>query len=285
MRGVYYSRKCWRSPSCHADDLTSQSKTTRQPVFSPPGTQSRVATTTRDAATRRSSACTVATSFQFPTVRWALHRPPRGPVVQRDERCAAASATTVGQHFWPFFFGPRLLFLCQENVGTPVTFRHPSPMQAWTVRRARDAGTALRHVSKAADNDEVGHDRTNTTQTKTGPSKQTPPAPAPTKHPPIVALVTRRYRTSYVYCKRTNETVPCTSIRIADDTFDGLKVTLWRGHAGMDIGERRLGTTCRGFANVGTLFLKKWPKTFSNAFPTPPPPLPPLTLSSSSFIS
>ena len=51
-----------------------------------------------------------------------------------------------------------------------------------------------------------------------------------------MALVTRRDRVQHVYCKRTNETVPCVAIRLADDTFDGLRVVLWRAHAAADVG-------------------------------------------------
>jgi hypothetical protein len=65
-----------------------------------------------------------------------------------------------------------------------------------------------------------------------------------------VALVTRRDRVQHVYCKRTNETVPCVAIRLADDTFDGLRVVLWRAHAAADVGAERRERRC---SIVGTL--------------------------------
>jgi hypothetical protein len=50
--------------------------------------------------------------------------------------------------------------------------------------------------------------------------------------------VVARERVAAVYCKRTGETVPRASITLADDTFDGLRVVLWRTHAGADVGAR-----------------------------------------------
>lgn len=58
----------------------------------------------------------------------------------------------------------------------------------------------------------------------------------------VVALVMRRERTVAVYCKGSGETVPCTRLHVADESYEGMRVVLWRTHAGMDVGEgsRRL---------------------------------------------
>jgi hypothetical protein len=110
----------------------------------------------------------------------------------------------------------------------------------WSVRRARDAGEAFRPARKAAWED---HDDDASPASREGRSAErsrraASAAPAP-RLGPIVALVTRRDRVQHVYCKRTNETVPCVAIRLADDTFDGLRVVLWRAHAAADVGAER----------------------------------------------
>ena len=53
----------------------------------------------------------------------------------------------------------------------------------------------------------------------------------------VVALVVKRERTVAVYCKGRGETVPCTRLYVADDTYEGMRVVLWRTHAGIDVGE------------------------------------------------
>ena len=53
----------------------------------------------------------------------------------------------------------------------------------------------------------------------------------------VVALVVKRERTVAVYCKGSGETVPCTRLYVADDTYEGMRVVLWRTHAGIDVGE------------------------------------------------
>lgn len=112
--------------------------------------------------------------------------------------------------------------------------------EPWSVRRARDAGEAFRPARKAASED---HDDDASPASRDGRSAErsrraASAAPAP-RLGPIVALVTRRDRVQHVYCKRTNETVPCVAIRLADDTFDGLRVVLWRAHAAADVGAER----------------------------------------------
>ena len=112
--------------------------------------------------------------------------------------------------------------------------------EPWSVRRARDAGEAFRPARKAAWED---HDDDASPASRDGRSAErsrraASAAPAP-RLGPIVALVTRRDRVQHVYCKRTNETVPCVAIRLADDTFDGLRVVLWRAHAAADVGAER----------------------------------------------
>lgn len=43
-------------------------------------------------------------------------------------------------------------------------------------------------------------------------------------------------RTAAVFCVGSRETVPCTRLLVADHTFAGLQVVLWRTHAGVDVG-------------------------------------------------
>ena len=104
----------------------------------------------------------------------------------------------------------------------------------WTVRGAWNAGQVLRPDSKDANAnvDADSHKQIAETSTASQHKHKPPSSTLGT----IVALVTRREPTSYVYCKRTHETVPCVTLRIADDTYDGLRLTLWRGHAGVDVG-------------------------------------------------
>jgi hypothetical protein len=123
--------------------------------------------------------------------------------------------------------------------------------EPWSVRRARDAGEAFRPARKAASED---HDDDASPASRDGRSAErstraASAAPAP-RLGPIVALVTRRDRVQHVYCKRTNETVPCVAIRLADDTFDGLRVVLWRRARRRG---RRCGTTRTEALIVGTL--------------------------------
>lgn len=125
--------------------------------------------------------------------------------------------------------------------------------EPWSVRRARDAGEAFRPARKAVSED---HDDDASPASRDGRSAErstraASAAPAP-RLGPIVALVTRRDRVQHVYCKRTNETVPCVAIRLADDTFDGLRVVLWRAHAAADVGAERRE---RRRPIVGTLHL------------------------------
>ena len=112
----------------------------------------------------------------------------------------------------------------------------------WSVRRARDAGEALRPARKTEsedhDDDVFPASRDARSAARSRRAAPTSAAPAP-RLGPIVALVTRRDRVQHVYCKRTNETVPCVALRLADDTFDGLRVVLWRAHAAADVGAER----------------------------------------------
>ena len=84
----------------------------------------------------------------------------------------------------------------------------------WTVRRVAAAGEARRPSKGAAD--------------RVSPLTVTVPS--------TVALVVRRERTVGVYCKSTNETVPCTAVIVADESFEGMRVVLWRTHADVDVG-------------------------------------------------
>ena len=131
--------------------------------------------------------------------------------------------------------------------------------EPWSVRRARDAGEAFRPARKAVSED---HDDDASPASRDGRSAErstraASAAPAP-RLGPIVALVTRRDRVQHVYCKRTNETVPCVAMRLADDTFDGLWVVLWRAHAAADVGAERRE---RRRSIVGTLHLFARPET------------------------
>jgi hypothetical protein len=112
--------------------------------------------------------------------------------------------------------------------------------EPWSVRRARDAGEAFRPARKAAweDHDDDASPASRDGRSAERSTRAASAAPAP-RLGPIVALVTRRDRVQHVYCKRTNETVPCVAIRLADDTFDGLRVVLWRAHAAADVGAER----------------------------------------------
>ena len=112
--------------------------------------------------------------------------------------------------------------------------------EPWSVRRARNAGEALRPAKKATseDYDDEASSASRDARSAERSRRAASAAPAP-RLGPIVALVTRRDRVQHVYCKRTNETVPCVAIRLADDTFDGLRVVLWRAHAVADVGANR----------------------------------------------
>jgi hypothetical protein len=123
--------------------------------------------------------------------------------------------------------------------------------EPWSVRRARDAGEAFRPARKAAweDHDDDASPASRDGRSAERSTRAASAAPAP-RLGPIVALVTRRDRVQHVYCKRTNETVPCVAIRLADDTFDGLRVVLWRAHAAADVGAERRERRC---SIVGTL--------------------------------
>ena len=111
--------------------------------------------------------------------------------------------------------------------------------EVWSVRRAKEAGEALR-PSRTKPCATIPSDRPrpsprgaptpSATTTTTGSSG----APIGT----VVGLVVARERAAAVYCKRTGETIPRASITLADDTFDGLRVVLWRTHAGADVGAR-----------------------------------------------
>ena len=111
--------------------------------------------------------------------------------------------------------------------------------EVWSVRRAKEAGEALR-PSRTKPCATIPSDRPrpsprgaptpSATTTTTGSSV----APIGT----VVGLVVARERAAAVYCKRTGETIPRASITLADDTFDGLRVVLWRTHAGADVGAR-----------------------------------------------
>ena len=196
----------------------------------------------------------------------------RGPVVRRDARCAGQ--TRVARRlvkprafrFWStqneahHVLGsksekyreivprpeerrrnsapPRRFIVGRWRKSAGSRFR--AMAEPWSVRRARDAGEAFRPARKAAWED---HDDDASPASRDGRSAErsrraASAAPAP-RLGPIVALVTRRDRVQHVYCKRTNETVPCVAIRLADDTFDGLRVVLWRAHAAADVGAER----------------------------------------------
>ena len=109
--------------------------------------------------------------------------------------------------------------------------------EPWSVRRARYAGEALRPPRKTTseDHDDDAFPASRDERSAERSRRAASAAPAP-RLGPILALVTRRDRVQHVYCKRTNETVPCVAIRLADDTFDGLRVVLWRAHAAADVG-------------------------------------------------
>ena len=109
--------------------------------------------------------------------------------------------------------------------------------EPWSVRRARYAGEALRPPRKTTseDHDDDAFPANRDERSSERSRRAASAAPAP-RLGPILALVTRRDRVQHVYCKRTNETVPCVAIRLADDTFDGLRVVLWRAHAAADVG-------------------------------------------------
>ena len=108
------------------------------------------------------------------------------------------------------------------------------------MRRARYAGEALRPPRKTTseDHDDDAFPASRDERSAERSRRAASAAPAP-RLGPILALVTRRDRVQHVYCKRTNETVPCVAIRLADDTFDGLRVVLWRAHAAADVGAER----------------------------------------------
>ena len=76
---------------------------------------------------------------------------------------------------------------------------------------------------------------TNNDFVKNNVRKAAPTTPPTTVH--VVALVVRRERTVAVYCKGSGETVPCTRLYVADESYEGMPVVLWRTHAGMDVGE------------------------------------------------
>ena len=129
---------------------------------------------------------------------------------------------------------------CRHRLMTAVSVVGAMMEAPWSVRRARDAGEALRpEPSRRTDADTEDDDKdTEIDRDIVKPfvsNKRARVSPAP-RLGAVVGLVTRRDRVAYVYCKRTNDTVPCVSIRIADDTFDGLRVVLWRAHAAADVG-------------------------------------------------
>ena len=139
--------------------------------------------------------------------------------------------------------------------------------EPWSVRRARYAGEALRPPRKTTseDHDDDAFPASRDERSAERSRRAASAAPAP-RLGPILALVTRPDRVQHVYCKRTNETVPCVAIRLADDTFDGLRVVLWRAHAAADVGAEHTRA-----AIVGTPHPSKRRSTEKNAFPDPSP--------------
>ena len=133
--------------------------------------------------------------------------------------------------------------------------------EPWSVRRARYAGEALRPPRKTTseDHDDDAFPASRDERSAERSRRAASAAPAP-RLGPILALVTRRDRVQHVYCKRTNETVPCVAIRLADDTFDGLRVVLWRAHAAADVGAEHTRA-----AIVGTPHSSKRRSTEKNA--------------------
>ena len=134
---------------------------------------------------------------------------------------------------------PRLLPMNYRAPRRGAHFRGAmASSEVWSVRRAKEAGEALR-PSRA-------NPRTTTPSDRPRPSLRGAPSPRATTTTSssgapigtVVGLVVARERVAAVYCKRTGETVPRASITLADDTFDGLRVVLWRTHAGADVGAR-----------------------------------------------
>ena len=128
------------------------------------------------------------------------------------------------------------LDIWMSRTNAPAS-RFRTMAEPWSVRRARYAGEALRPPRKTTseDHDDDAFPANRDERSAERSRRAASAAPAP-RLGPILALVTRRDRVQHVYCKRTNETVPCVAIRLADDTFDGLRVVLWRAHAAADVG-------------------------------------------------
>ena len=185
--------------------------------------------------------------------RGAVRGTPRGLVTRGKNGGRFLGAFLVNAKL-----GTRHLDVRDKNA--PAS-RFRTMAEPWSVRRARYAGEALRPPRKTTseDHDDDAFPANRDERSSERSRRAASAAPAP-RLGPILALVTRRDRVQHVYCKRTNETVPCVAIRLADDTFDGLRVVLWRAHAAADVGAEHTRA-----AIVGTPHSSKRRSTEKNA--------------------
>jgi len=179
----------------------------------------------------------------------------RREVLSHEEKMADAFSAL----FWSTQNSALDIWMFGTNNAPASRFR--TMAEPWSVRRARYAGEALRPPRKTTseDHDDDAFPANRDERSSERSRRAASAAPAP-RLGPILALVTRRDRVQHVYCKRTNETVPCVAIRLADDTFDGLRVVLWRAHAAADVGAEHTRA-----AIVGTPHSSKRRSTEKNA--------------------
>ena len=113
--------------------------------------------------------------------------------------------------------------------------RHDAKMAATGTATRTSTGTLRGHHRPTATTTITTNNNTNNDDFVKKHVEKAAPTPPTTVH--VVALVVRRERTVAVYCKGSGETVPCTRLYVADESYEGMPVVLWRTHAGMDVGE------------------------------------------------